>query len=173
MIIAGGFATVEAAPAVLVAINVIAVNVPTEAFSAFAPTVAPRVQLTVATPDAFVLADAALTDPPPLNTRKLTTAPDRGAPFWSLTRTEGAGATAVAATPVSVVDENATIVVGTDGSTGFSPLQAMYPSNKTAGATLKELRMDRFTAPAFGIEHTIDRVPLLPPASDVSSKSGP
>ncbi len=52
------------------------------------------------------------------------------------------------ATPVNDVGENATMVVATVGSTSFSPLQAMYPSNKTAGAARNALMMDFVTSPA-------------------------
>jgi hypothetical protein len=56
---------------------------------------------------------------------------------------------ATPATPVSDVDEKATIVVATAGSTTFSPLHPMYTSSKIAGTILIGLMMDFVTSHAL------------------------
>jgi hypothetical protein len=76
---------------------------------------------------------------------KFTIAPAIGAPFWSLTTMEGAGETGLPATPDSDVAEFAVIVVGTEGSTAESPLQAMYASRSIAEVSLNLERVDRAT----------------------------
>ncbi len=66
-----------------------------------APAVVPKVQLpTVAMPLALVVAEALVSEPPPLATAKVTFTPDTGLLLASLTMTLGAVATAVPATAV-------------------------------------------------------------------------
>ena len=140
------FVSEAAAPAVPVAVKVTAVRLATEALSAFRPAVVPRVhEPTVAIPDASVATDALLTEPPPLSTRKLTVAPAMGAPFWSLTSTDGAGETGLPATPESDVLEFAVIVVATEGSAVFSLVQATYASRTVTELSLNAVRLDRVT----------------------------
>jgi hypothetical protein len=117
------FASDAALPATDVAVNETALRAPEVALRTFAPIVGPRVQEpTVAIPESLVVAFAPETEPPPLTTEKVTGAPDNGDPFWSLTRTDGAGPTTVPATPVSAVEELAAIAVATSGTVGvFSP----------------------------------------------------
>jgi hypothetical protein len=75
----------------------------------------------------------------------LTVAPAIGAPFWSLTRIDGAGETWLPAVPVSAVLELADIVVATEGSTGLSPEQAMYARSPRVAVILKVANADLVT----------------------------
>ena len=71
------------------------------AVSVFAPAVVPSVQLpTVAIPDAFVVATAPVSSPPPDATANVTDTPSTGLSFASRTSTLGAVATAAPATAV-------------------------------------------------------------------------
>ena len=104
-------------PATAVALKVTAVRVPELAVSVFGPAVTPSVHdPTVATPDASVVTVAPVIVPPPPPTVNVTGAPANGSPFWSRTITEGAGVTAVPATPETVVEVFAAIVVAVAGS---------------------------------------------------------
>lgn len=90
------------APAIPVAEKVTLPESPTApAVRVFAPAMSPRVQLpTVAMPDAFDVAVAPVTEPPPLATEKFTVVPLTGFPFASVIFTDGAVATAVPTTAV-------------------------------------------------------------------------
>jgi hypothetical protein len=71
-----------------------------DAVSVLRPGLGPSVQPpTAATPDAFDVAVPPLMDPPPLATANVTTIPDFGFPFASLTVTAGATATGLPAVP--------------------------------------------------------------------------
>jgi hypothetical protein len=86
-----------AEPAVPVALNVTGdpVNDPDVAVSVFAPAADPSVHdPTVAIPDAFVVAFAPVTLPPPVATAKVTDTPATPLPLASVTLTDGTIATA-------------------------------------------------------------------------------
>ena len=103
-----------AAPAVPVALKVSGepVRPALVAVSVFAPAVVPRVQLpTVAMPEAFVVAEPPVSDPPPAATAKVTLTPATGLPCASVTRTLGAVATAVLTVADSLLPPLMAIVV--------------------------------------------------------------
>ena len=77
------------------------VRPPLVAVSVLAPAVVSRVQLpTAAMPEALVVAEAPVTEPPPAAGAKVTATPATGAPSASVTRTLGALVTAVPAVVV-------------------------------------------------------------------------
>ena len=89
-----------AGPTVPVAVKVTGepVRDPLVAVKVFEPTVVPKVQLpTVAIPLTLVIADAPVTEPPPVATAKVTLTPLTGLLFTSFTITLGGVATAVPA----------------------------------------------------------------------------
>ena len=88
--------TLAAAPAVAVAVNVAGARPLTVAVNEFAPATVPNVQPpTAASPDAFVVAVAAVVEPPPLATAKVTVTPLTRLLLASRTTTAGSVATAV------------------------------------------------------------------------------
>ena len=116
---------------------------PAEAVNVFGPAPGPRLhEPTVAIPEASVATDPPVTEPPPLVTTKFTVTPAIGSAFWSVTRTDGAGETALPTAAVRVVVVVATIAVGTGGSTVFPPSQAMHASTTAAAAVLSAIRAD-------------------------------
>jgi hypothetical protein len=136
-----------------VAVKVTPASVPEVALRTFAPVTGPSVhEPTVAMPEASVVTVAPETDPPPLTTSNVTDTPLIGDAFWSFTITEGGGVTAAPATPVTDVAEFAASVVATGGGGGAegpggavdSPLQLMYASRSTAGASRAALTESLF-----------------------------
>ena len=126
-----------------VAVKMTGASEPAVALNVFAPALGPRVhEPTVAIPAASVGTEPPLTEPPPLCTTNSTVTPATGAPFWSVTRTDGAGETALFAAPVSVVLVVATIVVGTEGSVPLSPLHALNASTTIAAVDRSAMRVD-------------------------------
>jgi hypothetical protein len=93
-----------------------------EAVREFDPATVPSVQPpTVATPDAFVVAELPVIVPPPLVTANETGTPAIAAPRWSFTITEGSSLTAAPPTAVREVLEFAVTLVATGGATDVSP----------------------------------------------------
>jgi hypothetical protein len=81
--------------------NVMGVKPLIEAVREFNPATVPSVQPpTVATPDAFVVTEPPVREPPPLVTTNVTGTPAIAAPRWSFTMTEGSSVTAAPATAV-------------------------------------------------------------------------
>jgi hypothetical protein len=90
-----------AAPATEIAVKETAGSDPELTLRTFVPVTGPRVQPpTVAIPEAFVVAVAPVTVPPPLATVKVTATSGFGFPFTSLMITDGATATALPAAAV-------------------------------------------------------------------------
>jgi hypothetical protein len=135
------------------------VSVPVEAVSVLSPALVPSVHdPTVAIPEASVATDWPVTEPPPPVTTKVTVTPAIGSLFWSVTRTDGGGDTAVLASAVNDVLVFATIEVGTGGSTPFSPPQAMHANTTAAAVGLNATRADLAVYPTSGPACATQRV---------------
>lgn len=128
-----------------VAVKMTGVSEPTDAVNVFGPAPAPRLhEPTVAIPDASVVTDPPVTEPPPAVTTKFTDTPAIGTAFWSVTSTDGAGETTLLTAPASDVVVVAASVVGTGGSTELPPSQAMNASATAAAVNLSPIRADFF-----------------------------